>query len=123
MARKKIVVLLGRNVLQMTEDDRVLAEFNCVHGNNQSTPIGTHRVLLKERDKVSIKYKAPMPFSLKFTSDYCAVHGTTLADARSYAQWIGFEVGSHGCIGLSVANAERVFNWAEVGTPVQIRPD
>lgn len=27
---------------------------------------------------------------------------------------------SHGCVNVSIPNAERVFNWAEVGTPVEI---
>ena len=120
MVQKKIVVSLSRNVLTMIEDGREIATFNCVHGNNNSTPLGVLRVLLKDRNKVSIKYKAPMPFSLKFTQDYCAIHGTAYADVRSYAQWIGVEVGSHGCIGLAVPNAERVFNWAEVGTGIEI---
>jgi hypothetical protein len=27
---------------------------------------------------------------------------------------------SHGCVNVSIPNAEKIFNWAEVGTPVEI---
>jgi hypothetical protein len=48
--------------------------------DDDGTPFGEHKVLLKGAKKVSPKYNnAPMPWSLKFTNDYCAIHGTGAA--------------------------------------------
>ena len=62
-----------------------------------------------------------MPYSLKFTNDYCAIHGTGLSLIRSWAQYFGVPgLGSHGCVGLSNSNAKDVFDWAPVGTPITV---
>jgi L,D-transpeptidase-like protein len=32
-----------------------------------------------------------------------------------------WETGSHGCVGMTIANAERLYAWVPIGTPVYIR--
>jgi lipoprotein-anchoring transpeptidase ErfK/SrfK len=32
-----------------------------------------------------------------------------------------WETGSHGCIGMRIADAERLYAWAAIGTPVYVR--
>lgn len=32
-----------------------------------------------------------------------------------------WETGSHGCIGMRIADAERLYGWAAIGTPVYVR--
>lgn len=32
-----------------------------------------------------------------------------------------WETGSHGCVGMRIADAERLYGWAPIGTPVYIR--
>ena len=121
---KKIIVHRKSTNLDYYEGDKKIDSFNCVVGNDNKTTLGNYKVLLKEKDKHSQKYNAPMPFSLKFSSDYKAIHGTGWALVRSFAQWAGIEnVGSHGCVGLSNSNAETLFNWATVGTIIQIIDD
>jgi lipoprotein-anchoring transpeptidase ErfK/SrfK len=83
-----------------------------------------YKVLEKVKDKHSNKYNAPMPFSLKFSSDWKAIHGTGFASFRSWAQYLGAaSVGSHGCVGLPDGHAKTLFNWATVGTSLSIRDD
>ena len=122
--RKLMVVHRNSNILEYFDAGVRIDRFPCVVGNDDATPVGTFSVLEKVKDKRSMKYDAPMPFSLKFSSDWKAIHGTSAALARSVAQHAGLPlVGSHGCVGLSNANAEKLYNWAQVGTPIQIRGD
>lgn len=119
---KRIEVSLSRKRLTYFEDDEEVDWFHCVIGADNKTKKGTFSVLLKDKDKVSRKYGAPMPWSLKFSSDYKAIHGTGFALVRSFAQWAGVDsVGSHGCVGLSNDNAETLYKWADVGTPIIIK--
>ena len=87
--------------------------------------MGKFSVQLKDKDKKSQKYNnAPMKYSLKFTDEYHAIHATGLALVRSWAQYFGVDnVGSHGCVGLSESHAETLFNWAEVGTTIEVKDD
>ena len=67
----------------------------------------------------------PMPYSMFFSSDGKAIHGTPLATLRSYAGYFGFgsvipDVGSHGCVGLSEDNAKTLFDITPTGTLIQI---
>lgn len=32
-----------------------------------------------------------------------------------------WETGSHGCVGMRIADAERLYDWAAIGTPVYVR--
>jgi lipoprotein-anchoring transpeptidase ErfK/SrfK len=55
-----------------------------------------------------------VPFTMYYSGGY-GIHG---------AYWhkkFGTPV-SHGCVNLAVDQAEKLFNWASVGTPVVIRP-
>ena len=119
---KKIVVNRSSSTLEYFEGDRRINKWDCVVGNNGATPLGTHSVLLKDQSKRSVKYNADMKYSLKFTSDYCAIHATGAALVRSWAQYFGVpDVGSHGCVGLSESNAAVLFSWADIGTPIVVQ--
>jgi lipoprotein-anchoring transpeptidase ErfK/SrfK len=41
---------------------------------------------------------------------------------RGPAPVTGWEYGSHGCVGMTIANTEKLFNWAPVGTTVLVVP-
>jgi lipoprotein-anchoring transpeptidase ErfK/SrfK len=100
-------------------------KWDCVVGSSEGpTDLGTFKVLLKDKDKVSSKYHAPMKYSLKFTSDYKAIHSTGFALVRSWAQYfVARDAGRHGCVGLTEDHAETLFNWAEVGTVIEVIDD
>lgn len=60
------------------------------------------------------KYEAPnVPWILYFHGDY-ALHG---APWRDRFGWSG-PGGSHGCVNLPVSDAQWIYNWASIGTPV-----
>lgn len=74
------------------------------------TPLGRFPVKDKRRDYHSRTYDAPMPFSLWLTDDGVAVHGSDVRWGRA----------THGCVGLPLGFAQKVFETASVGTPVEI---
>jgi hypothetical protein len=74
------------------------------------TPIGAFHVLQKAKDYVSHTYDAPMPFTLRLTSDGVAIHASEVRQG-----WA-----THGCIGVPRAFAERLFSEARLGDSVLI---
>ena len=75
------------------------------------TPLGTFKILTKEKDNVSEKYdNAPMPWTLRLTWSGIAIHGSLVENG--YA--------SHGCIGVPDEFAEKLFNIAKLGDRVII---
>jgi hypothetical protein len=108
MTRKNIIVHRSSCTLEYgTVEDHgnnfeKIDKWDCVVGSSEGpTDLGTFKVLLKDKDKVSSKYYAPMKYSLKFSSDYKAIHSTGFALVRSWAQYFGArDTGSHGCVGI-----------------------
>lgn len=119
---KKVVVNLDRQKLFAYEDGRLFHECHCITGRpGHETDAGNFKLTLKVKDYVSKKYKTPMPHSLFFSKDRKAIHGTTLATARSYAKYLGVdEAGSHGCVGVTPEDAEKLFKWTDLGTVIEI---
>lgn len=74
------------------------------------TPAGRFIVRAKLRAHRSSLYDADMPFTLRLTDDGIALHGSRVAPGAA----------THGCIGLPPAFAERLFDAARLGTPVEI---
>jgi lipoprotein-anchoring transpeptidase ErfK/SrfK len=76
--------------------------------DGKPTPLGRFRVLEMRKDHKSSIYDAEMPYTLKLTNDGIAIHGS---DVRA-------GVGTHGCIGIPLEFASRLFEAVEVGTEV-----
>lgn len=76
----------------------------------KETPGGVFPVLAKARDYHSITYDAPMPYMLRLTSDGVAIHGSQVREGAA----------THGCIGVPVDFARRLFGEAKVGDKVAI---
>src|SRR5438874_1325868 len=75
------------------------------------TPTGKFPILAKLKDHKSITYdNAPMPYTLRLTSDGVSIHGSNV-------RW-GFA--THGCIGIPKAFAAKLFEVAKVGDEVLI---
>ena len=120
MPKKKITVYLAERELEASEDGKVKRKCDCLIGRegHETTP-GTYRVLLKQIDKRSKKYDAPMNFSLKFSSDWKAIHETSNFLFRNIGMSLGIDAsGSHGCVGVAHDDAKWLFEWAEIGTPI-----
>ena len=86
-------------------------------GNPKSsaTPVGNFKVSLKDKRHVSAINSLIMPFSLRFNGPYY-LHGlpTTLSGQLINTLY------SHGCVRLPAGLDEEIFNWADIGTKVEI---
>ncbi|MGZ3274900.1 MAG: L,D-transpeptidase family protein [Caulobacteraceae bacterium] len=74
------------------------------------TPIGAFHILQKAKDYQSHTYDAPMPFMLRLTSDGVAIHASNVREG-----WA-----THGCIGVPMDFAKRLFGEARLGDTVLI---
>lgn len=119
---KYIQVDLDRQVLMAYEDDNLVHEFHAVTGSCAKwTHPGTYQIDRKVEDYVSQTYDVEMPYTMFFTDDGKAIHGTSFATIRSFLHaYVSDNVGSKGCVGISNSNARTMFEWAPVGTPVVI---
>ncbi len=79
-------------------------------GNNKETPSGTFHILAKDRDHRSSLYDAAMPYTLQLTSDGVSLHGSVVRSGAA----------THGCIGLPMDFARKLFDSAKVGDEVVI---
>jgi hypothetical protein len=77
---------------------------------DKQSPVGTFQVLEKAADYRSRTYEAAMPFSLRLTADGVAIHGADVGRGRA----------THGCIGVPIDFARRLFAEVKVGDPVVI---
>ena len=77
---------------------------------DRTSPEGRFPILNKQWQYHSRTYDAPMPASLFITNDGVALHGSPMSSRRA----------SHGCIGLPVKFAEKLFNASAVGDIVEI---
>lgn len=76
---------------------------------DKPSPTGVFPILEKDADHVSSTYdNAPMPYMLRLTRDGVAIHG-------SEVQW-GYA--THGCIGVPVPFARKLFGITGVGDVV-----
>ena len=77
------------------------------------TPTGKFPILAKYKDHRSITYdNAPMPYTLRLTRDGVSIHGSNV-------RW-GYA--THGCIGVPVAFAAKLFAAVRTGDEVLIVP-
>lgn len=74
------------------------------------TPTGKFPILAKMKDHRSQTYDAPMPYTLRLTSDGVSIHASNV-------RW-GYA--THGCIGVPEAFAAKLFAAAAVGSEVMI---
>jgi len=121
---KRITVDLDRQVLMAFEGDTLIHEFHAVTGSCAKwTHPGTYPIERKVEDYVSQTYDVEMPYTMFFTDDGKAIHGTSFATVRSFLHaYVSDSVGSKGCVGISNWNARTMFDWAPLGTPVVILP-
>jgi hypothetical protein len=79
-------------------------------GMGKPTPVGAFHILQKAKDYQSRTYDAPMPFMLRLTSDGVAIHASDVRPG-----WA-----THGCIGVPMDFARRLFAAARLGDSVLI---
>ena len=74
------------------------------------TPAGRYPVLGKKLHHVSSSYGAEMPYTLWLTADGVAVHAGSVREGAA----------THGCVGVPLDFARKLFDLVEVGDPVVI---
>ena len=79
-------------------------------GDNKQTPAGKLHILGKARNHRSSLYDAEMPFTLRLTDDGVSIHASSV-------RW---GAATHGCIGVPLPFAERLFNAAKLGDDVVV---
>lgn len=81
--------------------------------DKKPTPVGRYVILEKRRDHWSNLYDAPMPFTLRLTNDGISIHGAAVQE--------GFA--THGCLGIPIDFASRLFAVAKRGNEVLVLKD
>ncbi len=122
---KEIRVYIEPQTLVALENGEQVYSFDIVSGQpGKETTLGTFNVSRKHEKYTSKTYGSEMPYTMFFTEDGKAIHGTHMSVLRSYLHaYLTESVGSMGCIGLTDDNARALFEWAPIGTPVIILTD
>jgi hypothetical protein len=104
---------LTRQLLSVFRNGHEIGSAVILFGTDRKpTPTGIFTILEKDRDHYSRSYDAPMPYMLRLTNDGVAIHGNNVRQG-----WA-----SHGCIGVPLEFARRLFAVASKGDLVAIMP-
>jgi len=119
---KIIYVITDDQKLFAWEGNELVYEFDMVSGRpGKETHPGVFHISRKYEDYTSKKYGSEMPYTMFFTVDGKAIHATKWATLRSYLHTYIYEgVGSHGCVGLTMDDAETLFAWAPMNTRIVV---
>ncbi len=122
---KRIVVDFSEQHLYAYEDDLLVYSFIASTGIGNSTRIGTFSVLNKIPNAYGASWNIWMPDWLGiYWSGYLqnGIHALPIlpGGARLWAGYLGRPV-SYGCVVLGVSDARLLYDWAEIGTVVEIK--
>ena len=120
--KKEIQVHIEQQVLVALENGEEVYNFDIVTGRDgKETTAGRYKIFRKHEKYTSKTYGSEMPYTMFFTKDGKAIHGTQMATLRSYLHsYLTESVGSQGCVGLTDDNAKALFDWASMGTTVVV---
>ena len=108
---KRIEIYRDRGVLLMIDTGEVVRAVHVSTGAGGVTPVGAFRVYVKALLSWSVPFQVWMPYAAYFRGGI-ATHQSP--DVPSYPA-------SHGCVRLPEGEAERVYRFVDVGTPVTVR--
>lgn len=115
---KKIIISLADQEMWVFENDKIVERFPVSTGRpGHSTPPGKYSVHNLAPRAYSKPYDCYMLQWMAITGD--GEIGMHALEGTSYERHLG-HVASHGCIRLSHDNAEWLYDWVEIGTPVEI---
>lgn len=102
---------LGPQLISVFRSGHEIGTAVIVYGSdNKQTPVGKLHILGKDRNHRSSLYDAEMPYSLRLTDDGVSIH----------ASGIRWGAATHGCIGVPLDFARRLFDATRVGDDVVI---
>jgi len=108
---RRIEIYRDRGVLLMVEDGTVTRAVHTSTGVGGITPVGDFNVYAKVLMSWSVPFQVWMPYAAYFTGGI-ATHQSP--SVPSYPA-------SHGCVRLPEGEAQRVYDFVQVGTPVSVR--
>lgn len=108
---KRIEIYRDRGVLLMVDTGEVVRAVHTSTGVGGITPVGSFRVYVKALMSWSVPFRVWMPYAAYFRGGI-ATHQSP--DVPSYPA-------SRGCVRLPEGEAERVYRFVDVGTPVTVR--
>ena len=108
---KRVEIYRDLGVLLMVEDGDVVRVVHTSTGAGGVTPVGDFHVYAKVLYSWSVPFQVWMPYAAYFRGGI-ATHQSP--DVPSYPA-------SHGCVRLPEGEAERVYRFVDVGTPVVVR--
>ncbi|HXF98878.1 MAG TPA: L,D-transpeptidase family protein [Gaiellaceae bacterium] len=108
---RRVEIHRDRGVLLLLDGRRLVRAIHTSTGAGGATPAGTFRVYRKERLSWSRPFQVWMPFASYFRGGI-AMH--EYPDVPAYPA-------SHGCVRLPAGEAERVYRFVAIGTPVHVR--
>jgi lipoprotein-anchoring transpeptidase ErfK/SrfK len=115
---KKILVVLSEQKVYAFEDGRLLQEFLVSTGLPQTpTVVGKFQIYIKlETTRMTGEnYDLPnVPWTMYFYQDY-GLHGTYWHNNFGHPM-------SHGCVNLRTVDAKWLYDWAPIGTLVEVIP-
>ena len=118
---KRVLVSLADQQMWVFEGDTILQRFLVSTGTwGHRTPTGNYKVRNQALRAYSVKYDAWMLHWMAITPN--GAFGMHSLLGTSYLRKLG-SVASHGCIRLSHEDAEWLYNWVDIGTPVEIVDD
>jgi len=106
---------LTRQIISVFRDGHEIGTAVILYGaDEKETPVGVFPIQAKIRDHKSITYdNAPMPYTLRLTGDGVSIHGSDVRWGRA----------THGCIGVPVEFAHKLFDHVSKGDKVTILSD
>lgn len=117
-----IEVSIKKQRLTAWRDGRIIYRFVISTGREgYETPPGRYRILEKYENRWSRKWSVWMPYAMRWYQGYF-IHQLPHKDGSSYnigATKLGTP-DSHGCVRVDVGDAEALFRWTKVGTPVWV---
>ncbi|MGD0611301.1 MAG: L,D-transpeptidase [Anaerolineales bacterium] len=124
--KKLIVVSIQEQHVYAYQGGTLVYSFVVSTGGNNSTDAGTYHILDKLADPYSYPWGFWMPdwMGIYYVGDLeDGFHALPVLDngQRLWADDLGTPV-SYGCIVLGVEDAQELYNWADIGTTVQINP-
>jgi lipoprotein-anchoring transpeptidase ErfK/SrfK len=122
---KVIKIDLAQQTVETYLGSELVHHFDCVSGDDgHPTDPGMFAIMRKHHPYRSHTYDIQMNYALFFTLDGKALHQyhgpLPLSWLRALRSKLGTWFGSHGCVRLEEDHAKALFDWAPVGTTVQV---
>lgn len=122
---KYILVDISEQHMYVYENDALIYSFIASTGMGNSTRVGTFSVLNKIPNAYGATWNIWMPNWLGIYwsgSLQNGIHALPILPngATLWAGYLGTPI-SYGCVVLDTYDAQALYNWVEIGTPVEIR--